>query len=146
MTAFEDLTEIERVAINQARAEEAALRRVYASASSPPPLSPSYTVRQITNADGSRTIVEELTSTTTRKITDSGYAPSPSTQPAQPPPSDQPRHTEPSSFAESVTAAIASRLGKRLAKVQEYQPDSASRPKTYAELVAEKVRLRGARR
>jgi hypothetical protein len=76
MTAIEDLTESERAAILQARSEERALRAVYASAASSPPSSPSYTVRQITNADGSRTVVEELFSTTTRKISDSGYAPS----------------------------------------------------------------------
>jgi hypothetical protein len=143
MTNFENLSPAEQPAILQARREERDLR-VYASVSSSPPY---HRIREAVAADEGPLITEELSSTTTRRITGSRAAPAPApTSPSSP--GDQPRYarpSEPSSFAESVTAAIAFRLGRRLAKV-EHQPGSASRPRTSAEIVAEKLRLLDARR
>jgi hypothetical protein len=153
MTNFENLSSVEQACINQARREDGkpplgtSLRRVQASAANP--LLQAITAQDGFIAPGAEARFE----VSIKNLNSASPAPpgtTPQTQPGAPRPgAEPPRWTQPSeppppsSFAQSVTATIASRLGKRLRIKPQAGPVRA--PQSFAEAVVEVIRRRTGR-
>jgi hypothetical protein len=150
MIPISALNEIELAAVNQARYEDgkpplgSSLGRVQVSAGSP--LLQTITSQDFAPpASGSRKFQIEIKDLSSTEPPPPGTTPQ--TEPGAPRPgAEPPRWTtpsepsQPSSFAQSVTATIARRLGKRL-RIKP-QAESVRAPQSFAEAVAKEIRRR----